>query len=233
MEPTVALLSSPLLGSAAWRPVARHLRSMGVSVIEDSAPTESPRTPGDVAERFLHMLPDDRPLVLVPHSNAGLYVPCLARQRDVVGYVFVDAILPPAEGGRCPIAPEGLIEALAPLADAEGMLPPWTQWWSEDDLTGLYPDDHTRAEIENEAPRVSVDYVRSSIDIPTGWARYPGTYLAFGDTYAEDRRAAQARGWEVSSLNGQHLHQLHDPARVARQILRFVDKIGSADILSR
>ena len=226
MEPTVALLPSPLLGPAAWRPVARHLRSTGVDVIADSAPVESPRTPGDVTARFLAMLPENKPLVLVPHSNAGLYVPGLVLQRDVVGYVFVDAILPPAEGGRCAIAPDGLIEGLAPLADANKMLPAWTRWWSEDDLAGLYPDDHTREEIENEAPRVSLEYLYSSIDIPTGWARHPGTYLAFGDTYAKDQRAARVLGWEVLSLTGQHLHHLHDPARVAQQILRFVEQIS-------
>jgi uncharacterized damage-inducible protein DinB len=57
----------------------------------------------------------------VPHSNAGLYVPELTRKRRVIGYVFVDAILPP-DGGTVPVAPQHLVTELESLADESGML---------------------------------------------------------------------------------------------------------------
>ena len=148
---TFALLPSPLLGSEAWGPVAEVLRSGGWSVLEQAGAAEPPGTPGGVLKRFLAALPTDRDLVLVPHSNAGLYVPELTRKRRVIGYVFVDAILPP-DGGTVPVAPQHLVTELESLADESGMLPPWTAWWGEDDLRGLYPDPDTRGRIEEQAP---------------------------------------------------------------------------------
>ena len=49
--------------------------------------------------------------------------------------------------------------------------------------------------------------------------RYPGAYLAFGDTYAEDRVTALALGWPTATITGRHLHQLHQPDVVAERIL--------------
>jgi hypothetical protein len=109
------------------------------------------------------------------HSNAGLYVPELTRKRRVIGYVFVDAILPP-NGGTVPVAPQHLVTELESLADESGMLPPWTAWWGDDDLRGLYPDPDTRGRIEEQAPRIPVRYLRSTISLPVNWNRYPGAY---------------------------------------------------------
>jgi hypothetical protein len=79
---TFALLPSPLLGPEAWGPVAEVLRSGGWSVLEQPGAAEPPGAPGDVLKRFLAALPTDRDLVLVPHSNAGLYVPELTMRID-------------------------------------------------------------------------------------------------------------------------------------------------------
>ena len=43
---------------------------------------------------------------------------------------------------------------------------------------------------------------------PPGWERLPAAYLAFGDTYADERAEAVRRGWPVETLPGLHLHQL-------------------------
>lgn len=95
MEPVLALLPSPLLGPAIWRPVGRRLSEAGWSVVEVPHASVTPRSADDVLRSFLAVLPTDRDVVLVPHSNAGLYVPRLTAHRRVVAYVFVDAGLPP------------------------------------------------------------------------------------------------------------------------------------------
>jgi hypothetical protein len=222
---TFALLPSPLLGPEAWGPVAEVLRSGGWSVLEQPGAAEPPGAPGEVLKRFLAALPTDRDLVLVPHSNAGLYVPELTRRRRVIGYVFVDAILPP-DGGTVPVAPQHLVTELESLANESGMLPPWTAWWGDDDLRGLYPDPDTRGRIEEQAPRIPVRYLRSTISLPLNWNRYPGAYLAFGDTYAEDRATALALGWPTATITGRHLHQLHQPDVVAERILALARQAG-------
>jgi len=95
-----------------------------------------------------------------------------------------------------------------------------------DDLRGLYPDPDTRGRIEEQAPRIPVRYLRSTISLPVNWNRYPGAYLAFGDTYAEDRATALALGWPTATITGRHLHQLHQPDVVAERILALARQAG-------
>jgi hypothetical protein len=143
----------------------------------------------------------------------------------VLGYVFVDAILPP-DGGTASVAPPNLVNELEALADTSGTLPPWTAWWGDEQSSGLYPDADTRDRIEEQAPRIPVRYLRSSIHLPVNWNSCPGAYLAFGDTYADDRATALALGWPTATIAGQHLHQLHQPAAVAEQIVSLARQAG-------
>jgi len=62
--------------------------------------------------------------------------------------------------------------------------------------------------------------------VPSSWDDRPGGYLAFGDTYASDRRAAADRGWPVTTLPGGHLHMLIDPQRVATEIDTLLTMVG-------
>ena len=216
----LVLLPSPLLGPAVWRPVAERLAA-------DGHPVSVPRLPGvvespaDVVGGLLAQLPADEPLVLVPHSNAGLYVAALAAARTVEAVVFVDAGLP-SPAPRTPAAPGSLREHLATLADREGLLPPWTEWWPAASLDDLFPDAGSRAAVEREQRRLPLSYFAADVPTPAGWERLPAAYLAFGDTYAEERAEAVDRGWPTEILPGRHLHQLVDPASVAEAVLRLL-----------
>jgi hypothetical protein len=220
MTPVVALLGSPLLGPAAWQPVAAELRARGPDVEVPGAPATS-RTPQDVLDAYLIGLPADRDLLLVAHSNAGLYVPALIGQRSVVGYVLVDARLPP-RSGPIPMARPGTLDNLAAMADDDGLLPPWTRWWPEADGDGLFPSAESRLRIEREQPRLPLSYFRSALIAPDGWDDGPGAYLAFSDAYAPDRDEAARRGWTVATRPGGHLHLLVDPTGVADEIDRLL-----------
>jgi hypothetical protein len=227
----LALLPSPLLGPAVWSPVAADLADKGWPVVLPPRPPAPPRSPDDVLRHLLAALPADRDLVLVPHSNAGLYVPALTMRRRVEGYVFVDARLPPA-AGEVPLAPPDLVDALTEKTDRDdhrdsgGLLPPWTRWWDEADVAALFPDTHTRERVEAEQWRIPMTYFRSTVPVPTGWDRKPGAYLAFGETYASERERAANRNWPVSTVPGDHLHQLVDPAGVASALNRLLAAIG-------
>jgi hypothetical protein len=96
----------------------------------------------------------------------------------------------------------------------------------DEESTGLYPDADTRHRIEEQAPRIPVRYLRSSIDLPVNWNSYPGAYLAFGNTYADDRATALALGWPTATMAGRHLHQLHQPDAVAEQIVTLARQAG-------
>jgi hypothetical protein len=216
----LVLLASPLLGPASWAPVAEELTRRGhrVAVPRLGTPVT---TPADVLAGYLAAAPQEPGLVLVPHSNAGLYVAGLAAERDVSAVVFVDALLP-SEQATTPAAAGGFRDALGRLADDDGILPPWTSWWPEADAAGLFPDAGTRAAVEGEQPRLPLAYFDVPVPTPAGWRSVPSAYLAFGETYAAERAAAAARGWPTETLPGRHLHQLVDPAGVADAVLRLV-----------
>jgi hypothetical protein len=221
----LVLLPSPLLGPSVWAPVAECLRQLGWPA--GVAASTGARTPDDVLHGFLDGLPTESAVVLVPHSNAGLYVPSLCRRRNVVATVFVDAALPPAEG-TAPLAPAGLYEHLQARVGPEGLLPPWTQWWDAADTEALFPDQDVRRHVEAEQTRIPLTYFAADVQVPAGWLDVPGAYVAFGDTYADERRWCEERGWPVTTLTGRHLHMLVEPDEVATTVVTMLAALGLA-----
>jgi len=224
MVTSLALLASPLLGSAIWQPVARILADHGWHT-EICVAAPPVRTGQDALDAFVATLPTEQDLIVVPHSNAGAYVPELVVQRRVVGAVFVDAVLPTGRG-HVPLAPPALLGLLSEKADDDGLLPVWTSWWDAADVMDLFPDSQTRARVEAEQQRLPLSYFASTLPIPQGWDDIPGAYLAFGDTYAAERDRAAQRRWPVSTLSGGHLHMLIDPEKVAAELVALLNGLG-------
>lgn len=221
---TFLLVPSPLLGPATWEPVAGWLRGQGhaAMVVELGA---ARATPAEVLEAVVRSADGLQAIVLVPHSNAGLYAPLLSRRLDIKATVFVDAALP-GPGPSTPLCPPGLLDRLRELADEKGVLPPWTQWWTEEDLEGVFPDAVSRAAVEAEQPRLPLSYFTATLPVPVGWARASCGYLAFGETYAPERALAGGLQWPVRMIDGAHLHQLHDPAAVGRAVVELATRSG-------
>jgi hypothetical protein len=222
----MVLLPSPLLGAASWRPVADELvrRGRPVTVASYGRPVAGP---SDVLDELLAGVPDEDGLVLVPHSNAGLYVAALAARRSVAAVLFVDAGVPSAEPDT-PTAPPGLVRHLAGLAGPDGLLPPWSRWWPRAEVAALFPDEATRLAVQLEERRLPLEYFRSAVPSPAGWERLPAAYLAFGDGYAEERAEAGRRGWPTATLPGTHLHQLADPVAVTDALERLLHTLTRA-----
>lgn len=227
---TWLLLPSPLLGPSAWDGVARELRrdtaTDRVEVVDLSDLSDLSDVvggdvePGQVLDGFVaaaRSVVDGDEVVVVPHSNAGLYVPAVADAVAAACVVYVDAALAPSVG-TAPLAPPHLLAVLEGLADVDGRLPPWTRWWDETELEGLFPDDATRQAVEADEPRLRLDYFRGSVPTAGGWEALPSAYLAFGRTYADEVARAEALGWPVRTLDGRHLHLLVDPVAVADAI---------------
>jgi pimeloyl-ACP methyl ester carboxylesterase len=167
-----------------------------------------------------------QPVVLVPHSNAGLFIPVItaALPDQVRGCIFVDAAVPPASGSA-PVVPPELLALLQSKASG-GLLPRWTEWWDEDEVARLFPDQQTRQAVTEEQPRLPLSYYEASVPVPAGWDARPCAYLWFGPPYDEAATEAHGRGWIVEQLPGGHLHQLVDPDGVARLLLGIADQMG-------
>jgi hypothetical protein len=214
------LVPSPLLGPATWAPVAGCLELAGRSVSVVDLPLR--RTVDDVVGAVVAAA-GDGPVVLVPHSNAGLYAPRLGELLDVAATVHVDSALP-GDGPDTALAPAGFLDFLRGLEGADGLLPPWTQWW--DDVDHLFPDAATRSAVEAEQVRLPLAYFTQRLPVPGGWAARPAAYLGFGQTYADELAFAREQGWPVSTMRGSHLHALHDPVGVAAEVLRLAGLLG-------
>ncbi len=221
---TFVLVHSPSVGPSTWQPVADALRDGGHTVVVPDLRRVGEGPPPywpAVRDAVLASLPaKDDDLILVPHSNAGLFVPVLAEALGsrVGGCVFVDAALP-ATSGASPVAESGWLDVLRGKADAEGRLPPWTSWFDEADVAPMFADPAIRATVEAEQPRLPLSYYEQQLPAPRGWDRMPCAYLWFGPPYDELAAEAAERGWPVLRRPGEHLHTVVDPVAVADAVV--------------
>jgi len=162
-------------------------------------------------------LPGGAPVVLCAHSNAGLFVPALAEhlKRGIAGFIFVDALLPPASG-VAELAPARVRHDVEMLAEGN-VVPRWTEWWPEEDVRALFPDEATRRMISAEVPGLPIAYYRDTVPVPS-WQHISSAYVWFSAAYQELAERARGYGWPVEHLPGAHLHMLVEPERVARTL---------------
>ncbi len=128
--PLFVLIHSPSVDPASWLPVAQRLRAAGCAVavpsllgIGEGEPPCWPRVVAAVAAGLADRRPD-QPLVLVGHSNAGVFMPVIAEGlgRPVTCSIFADATVPAATG-RTPMAPEEFLPFLRPGGSGRAAAP--------------------------------------------------------------------------------------------------------------
>jgi pimeloyl-ACP methyl ester carboxylesterase len=233
MATSFVLVHSPSVGPRTWEPVARRLTELGWEAavpsllhVGEGGPPFWPRVV-DGVRAGLDTSGQKQGVVLVAHSNAGLFIPVIAAALpgQVLGCIFVDAALPPPSGTAA-VAPPELLALLRGKASG-GLLPRWTDWWDEEEVAPLFPDPQTRQAVTEQQPRLPLSYYEASVPVPAGWDVRPCAYLLFGPPYDEAASEAHGRGWIVERLAGGHLHQLVDPDGVARSLLAIADQLGS------
>ncbi len=232
MAASFVLVHSPSVGPQTWRPVASRLAELGWEAavpsllhVADQGPPFWPRVV-DAVVAGLGTAEQGQGVVLVAHSNAGLFIPVIAAAVPgrVRGCIFVDAAIPPASGAA-PVAPPELLALLRDKASG-GLLPRWTDWWDEEQVAPLFPDEATRQAVTEEQPRLPLAYFEASVPVPADWDAQPCAYLLFGPPYDELAAEARGRGWIVEQLPGGHLHQLVDPNGVARLLVAIAEQMG-------
>lgn len=229
MKPIFVLVHSPLVGPATWRAVAEQLVSAGyrarVPSLLGACDGVQPCWPriSDAVREDLDHVPADVALVLVAHSNAGLFLPAIRARlaHRVAGSIFVDAALP-ARIGSTALASPDLLDFLRPKA-AHGVVPRWTDWWDQADVASLFPDAVTMRTVADEQPNLPLAYFEQHAPVPEGWDDHPCSYLLFSPPYDEAAAEARERGWRVAHLPGGHLHQIVDPEGTTRRLLELAD----------
>jgi hypothetical protein len=162
------------------------------------------------------------PLV-VGHSGAGVFLPAIGSAiGDVAGLVFVDAVVPPAEGVHSTSPP--MREMLDSVTEA-GVLRRWLSWWPEETIVGLLPYEADRAELEADMPRVPRSFYDHDVKVPPGWSRGRCAYLMLSNAYETELHDAAERGWPTARLDSHHLAPLSQPDSVLGEVLQLARRI--------
>jgi pimeloyl-ACP methyl ester carboxylesterase len=168
-----------------------------------------------------------QPALLVGYSRAG---PLLATAGamlpgEVRGYIFVDARLPRPGRSWIDTAPPGLMAQLREMADSQGWLPPWSQWWGEEELAALLPDPAVRQHFAAGCPRLPMALFEEIHPPVPGWPDAPGGYLQLSEAYEDEAARARELGWPVRRELSHHLALLAEPGRVARLVRELIGQL--------
>jgi len=225
------LVHSPAVGPATWEPVAQRLRARGHQALVPTLATVADGTPPywarvvEAVRAGLAGLNPAQPVTLVAHSNAGVFVPVLADglDREVECCIFADATVP-ARSGATPVAEQEFLAVLRGLAGPDGRLPPWTDWWGDQDLAALFPDQQTREVVAAEQRRLPLRYFEERVPAPSGWDDRACGFVLFSAGYERAASLARERGWPVRVVRGEHLHQVVDPAGVSTALADLAER---------
>ena len=226
MQARLLLVHSPLVGCGTWEPVADVLAADGYAVtVPDLAGAVAAGPPYHL--RQAQVIADcaaGQPAILIGHSRAG---PLLATAgtmlgEGVRGYVFVDTRLPAPGRSWMETVQPGLAARLRDMADPKGWLPPWPQWWGEEELAALIPDPVVRQHFAAGCPRLPMAMFEETYPPAPGWPDTPGSYLQLSEAYEGDAARARELGWPVRQQLSHHLALLTEPGHVACGIRELI-----------
>jgi pimeloyl-ACP methyl ester carboxylesterase len=229
VEARLVLVHSPLVGPGAWEPVAEDLAGDGYAVaVPDLAGTVAAGPPYHLRQaRMIAESAGGRSAVLIGHSGAG---PLLATAgmmlgEGVRGYVFVDAGLPVPGRSWMETVPPDLAAQLRGMSDPQGWLPPWPQWWGDEELAALVPDPALRQRFATGCPRLPLAMFEEVHPPVPGWPNTAGGYLQLSEAYEDEAARARELGWPVIRQLSHHLALLTEPGQVAREVLRLTGRL--------
>jgi len=226
MRARLLLVHSPLVGSGTWEPVADELAGAGYAVtVPDLADAIAAGPPYHLRQaQVIAGSAVGQPAILIGHSRAG---PLLATAgamlgAGVRGYVFVDARLPAPGRSWMATVPPDFAARLRDMADPQGWLPPWPQWWGVEELAALVPDPAVRQRFAGGCPRLPLAMFEELYPPAPEWPDAPGGYLQLSEAYGDDAARARALGWPVRQRLSHHLALLTAPGQVARDLRELI-----------
>jgi pimeloyl-ACP methyl ester carboxylesterase len=228
MRALLLLVHSPLVGCGTWEPVARDLAGNGYAVtVPDLAGAVAAGPPYHLRQaQVIAGSAAGQPAVLIGHSRAG---PLLAAAGTMLGeairgYVFVDARLPAPGRSWMETVQPGLAARLREMAGPRGWLPPWPQWWGDEELAVLLPDPDVRRSFAAGCPRLPLAMVEEIYPSAPGWPDAPCGYLQFSEAYEGEAARARELGWPVRQHLSHHLALLAEPGQVARELRELIGR---------
>jgi hypothetical protein len=229
VESALVLVHSPLVGPATWLRVATTLAARGrqtcVPDLRAALATGPPYWAGQV--EAITRAAAGQPAVLIGHSGAGPLLAAAGSLDGVRAYLFVDAGLPTPGQTWLSTVPPDLADHLRAMVDADGMLPPWPQWWGEDVMAELIADPAARRAFGADCPRLPMAMFEEVLPEVPQWPDAPAAYLRLSEAYDGPAEQARALGWPVAQLDSHHLAPYTEPAGIADSLLGLLATLES------
>jgi hypothetical protein len=228
MGARLLLVHSPLVGPATWELVAADLAGSGYQVrVPDLTGTVAAGPPYSSRQaEVIARSASGQPAILIGHSGAGALVAAAgAIIEQVRGYIFADAGLPTPGRTWMDTVPPGLAAQLRAMADAQGWLPPWPQWWGEQALAELIPDPEERRRFAANCPRLPLAMFEEVHPPAPQWPDAPAAYLQLSEAYADQAAKARELGWPVIQRVSHHLAPLTDPGLVSESLRELLGQL--------
>lgn len=235
MAVRLLLVHSPLTGSDVWDLAAAELGRAGyqpevldLAGIVEAGPPYCPRLAEMIARSAC-----SRPAILVGHSRAGPLLAAAGATAGpaVLGCIFVDARLPAPGQAWIDTVPPGFATRLRAMADPQGWLPPWPQWWGEEELARLLPDPASRRDFTAGCPRLPLAMLNETYPPAPRWRHGPAAYLQLSEPYDHQAATARELGWPVATVLSHHLALLTHPRQIAGALHDLISRLSSADRL--
>jgi hypothetical protein len=118
--------------------------------------------------------------------------------------------------------PPELATQLRQMADDQGWLPPWPQWWSDETLTGLIPDPAARRHFAAGCPRLPLAMFDEVQPPAPQWPDAPAAYLQLSEAYEDQAARARELGWPVAERISHHLAPLTDSDLIAESLCELL-----------
>ena len=222
-EPTILLVHSPLLTSAAWDALRLHLEAVGWRVaVPDLRPlVEAPSFHGAVCTAAAASVAPGAPTVVVGHSRAGPYLPGIvdAIGTDRLDVVFLDARLPYPGTSWVGSLPPERATWLREIA-VSGRLPPWDTWFPASSMGDLLPDPGQRRQVLHGLPELPWKVVSEVLPAPGGvWHSARRIYLQLSAAYQSTAEQAEQCGYRVRCVDADHLAMVTQPTMVTDLLL--------------
>jgi Alpha/beta hydrolase family len=228
MATRLLLVHSPLVGCATWDLVAADLAKCGWEVgVPDLTGTVTAGPPYCVRQaEVIARSASGQPAILIGHSGAGSLLAAAGAIIDQVrGYIFADAGLPtPGQTWMQTVPPE-LATQLREMADNQGWLPPWPQWWGDETLAELIPDPAARRHFAAGCPRLPLAMFDEVQPPAPQWPDAPAAYLQLSEAYGDEAAKAAKLGWPVAERMSHHLAPLTDSALVTESLRELLGQL--------
>jgi hypothetical protein len=229
MAPRLLLVHSPLVGRETWELVAPDLAGRGWPVaLPDLTGTVLAGPPYAVRQaEVIARSAAGQPAVLIGHSGAGPLLAAAGALIDQVsGYIFVDAGLPIPGQTWLETVPAELAAQVREMADGQGWLPPWPQWWGDEVMAELIPDPDARRRFAAGCPRLPLAMFTEVHPPVPRWPDAPGAYLQLSDAYDDEASRAREFGWPVTEQPSHHLGMLTEPSLVVGSLLELLGQLA-------